>query len=101
MHRDLVPYHPTSVEPLGFTDHCHVQFIYLEHRVMSVQGHPEFDGAIADEILHRRRGSVLDEATYQDAKARVDDQHDGATVAAVFVRFLMEGVEDLSVQTRL
>lgn len=57
---------------------------------MTLQGHPEYDATIACELLERRRGSVLDEATYPDGIDRVHHPHDGVLVGAAFLWFLMK-----------
>jgi GMP synthase-like glutamine amidotransferase len=90
MHRDIIPLYPPFVEKLGQTDLCNVQGFYVKNRVISLQGHPEYTAKIASEFLDLRRGSVLDETTYQDAKNRVDNPHDGVIVGAGFLRFLLE-----------
>lgn len=90
MHRDVVPRYPSSVEKLGHSDRCDVQGFYVKNRVISLQGHPEYNARIAGELLDLRRGSVLDEATYQDGKTRANNPHDGVAVAVGFLRFLLE-----------
>jgi len=89
MHRDVVPKYPSSVEQLGHSERCNVQGIYVKDRVISLQGHPEYDAKIGGEFLERRRGSLLDETTYQDGKRRLYKPHDGVAVAAGFLRFLL------------
>ncbi|KAF2026785.1 GMP synthase [Setomelanomma holmii] len=78
MHRDVLPRYSSSasVEPIGHSDHGDVQGIYVKN---------------PSEFLERRHGSVLDEATYQDGKDRANDPHDGVTVGARFLMFLLEG----------
>jgi GMP synthase-like glutamine amidotransferase len=90
MHRDVLPRYPPAVEKLGYSDRCNVQGIYIKNRVLTVQGHPEYSADIARGFLERRRGSLLDDATYEDGRNRVDNPHDGLTVAAAFLRFLLE-----------
>ncbi|RDW58851.1 class I glutamine amidotransferase-like protein [Coleophoma cylindrospora] len=90
MHRDVVPRYPPSVEKLGHSERCDVQGIYVKDRVITLQGHPEFNGAIANELLDRRRGSLLDDLTYQDGKNRANKPHDGGAVGAAFLKFLLE-----------
>ncbi|KAF2264425.1 class I glutamine amidotransferase-like protein [Lojkania enalia] len=90
MHRDVLPRYPPSVEKLGHSDCCDVQGIYVKDLVISLQGHPEYNAKIAGEFLDRRRGSVLDDTTYQDGKNRVNSPHDGVTVGASFLKFLLE-----------
>jgi hypothetical protein len=94
MHRDIIPHYPlsdsVSVEPLGSSTHCAVQFIYIQNRVLSLQGHPEYDCGLATQILDRRRGVAIDEAMYREGMDRVGDAHDGVVVGVGFLRFLME-----------
>ncbi|RAK83305.1 class I glutamine amidotransferase-like protein [Aspergillus costaricaensis CBS 115574] len=90
MHRDVVRRYPASVKKLGHSDRCEVQGIYVTNRVMTLQGHPEYDATIACELLERRRGSVLDEATYRDGIDRVHHPHDGVLVGAAFLWFLIK-----------
>jgi GMP synthase-like glutamine amidotransferase len=51
MHRDVVPKYPLSVEQLGHSERCNVQGIYVKDRVISLQGHPEYDAKIGGEFL--------------------------------------------------
>lgn len=90
MHRDIIPTYPPHIEPLGHSSRCDVQGLYSKDRLISVQGHPEFNGEIVNELLELRRGTVLNDETYQDGKDRADDPHDGVAIAAGFVKFLSE-----------
>jgi GMP synthase-like glutamine amidotransferase len=100
MHRDIVfalpPQSPSSpaaalpkIEPLGFTEKCQVQGMYIPHRLITVQGHPEFNAEIVEEILRSRHGmGIFDDATFGAAMGRVGREQDGVRVAEGFVRFL-------------
>lgn len=91
MHKDIVYYYPQGVEDLAWSDKCKVQSMYIPKRVITVQGHPEFNEAIVRELLDtRREQNILDEATYRDAIARVTKPHDGVLVGEAFLRFLQE-----------
>ena len=61
MHRDIVPFCTPRVESLGHSSLCTTQIFYVEDRLISVQGHPEYNGNICREFLEQRRGTVLDE----------------------------------------
>ena len=91
MHRDVVYTHPPNVEPLAHTTLCDVQAMYEKRRLISVQGHPEFDGDIITNIVQRRYDQgIFDEALYNDGIARAYNHHDGTIVAAAFIRFMLE-----------
>ncbi|EME46923.1 hypothetical protein DOTSEDRAFT_87332 [Dothistroma septosporum NZE10] len=90
MHRDGLPRCPTGVESIGSSPLCLVQGLYCRKRVFSLQGHPEFTGTIAEELLDLRRGTVLSDVAVEDGKRRVHERHDGVKVAAAFLKFLLE-----------
>jgi GMP synthase-like glutamine amidotransferase len=90
MHRDILPTCPPEADLLGYSPHCSVQGLYVKNRLISVQGHPEFNENIMNELLSLRRGTVLDEEMYQIGKARAHHAHDGVKVAAAFAKFLLE-----------
>jgi GMP synthase-like glutamine amidotransferase len=90
MHRDVVPHYPQSVEKLGYSELCDVQGIYVKHRVITLQGHPEYNEKIAGILLDRRRGTLMDDETYQDGKKRVNNPHDGVAVGVGFLKFLLQ-----------
>ncbi|KAI7196624.1 class I glutamine amidotransferase-like protein [Hortaea werneckii] len=91
MHQDTVFAYPSSVEPLGHSPRCQVQGMYSKHRLITVQGHPEFNGDIVSELLERRRESgVFNDHMYNDGMSRVRNHHDGVAVGAAFIRFMME-----------
>ena len=65
--------------------------MYIARRVMTVQGHPEFDQEIQGELLEARHGQgIFDDATFEDGMGRVGKTHDGVVVAGAFLRFLLE-----------
>jgi len=91
MHRDIVFEHPEGVEELAYTDKCSVQGMYIPKRLITVQGHPEFDEEIVRELLvYRHQQKIFDDAVFEDAMARVAKYQDGVVVAKAFLRFLLE-----------
>jgi len=91
MHKDIVYEYPEGVEDLGSTPKCRVQGMYAARRLITVQGHPEFTGDIVSEILQARHEmGIFDDATFEDAMARVRKHQDGVVVAQAFLRFLLE-----------
>lgn len=91
MHRDIVYDCPPGVDELGSSPKCQVQGMYIKGRVITVQGHPEFDQEIVTELLQSRHEmGVFDDVTFQDGMARVGKEQDGVVVAKAFLRFLLE-----------
>jgi GMP synthase-like glutamine amidotransferase len=65
--------------------------MYARHRLITVQGHPEFTKDIVVELLERRHeGKILDDETFNEAMSRVSHDHDGLAIAEAFIRFLLE-----------
>lgn len=91
MHRDIVYEYPASVEKLGHSPRCDVQGMYAKNRLITVQGHPEFNGDVVSELLeNRHERGIFDNAMYEDGMSRVRKHHDGVAVSAAFIRFLFE-----------
>lgn len=83
--------YPEGTEELAYTDKCAVQGMYISKRLITVQGHPEFNEEIVRELLTARHASgVFDVETFDDGIGRVDKYQDGVVVAAAFLRFLLE-----------
>lgn len=91
MHRDIVHTCPPGIELLGSSSRCDVQGMYAKNRLITVQGHPEFNGDIVTELLERRRDQgIFDQKLFDEGMGRVRRHHDGLKVGAAFVRFLVE-----------
>jgi GMP synthase-like glutamine amidotransferase len=91
MHRDAVYEYPSGVEELAYTPGCKVQGMYIAKRLITVQGHPEFNEEIVRELLEtRHQVGIFDDETFADAMSRVDKYQDGVVVAQAFLRFLLE-----------
>ncbi|KAL8676528.1 MAG: hypothetical protein Q9186_006959 [Xanthomendoza sp. 1 TL-2023] len=90
MHKDIVFHHPAGVQPLGSTDRCLVQGMFVPGRVITVQGHPEFTEEILVEILEvRHEQGVFGDEIYEEAMARVGKKHDGLMVGKRFIEFFV------------
>jgi GMP synthase-like glutamine amidotransferase len=91
MHRDVVFEYPDGVEELAYTDKCSVQGMYIPKRLITIQGHPEFNEEIVRELLvFRHQQKIFDDEVFEDAMARVDKCQDGVVVAKAFLKFLLE-----------
>jgi hypothetical protein len=65
--------------------------MYIARKLITVQGHPEFDSEIMSEILDRRKQlGIFSDVAYKEALSRATNAHDGVTVGAAFLRFLLE-----------
>lgn len=94
MHRDIVFEYPPNVTPLGSSPRCAVQGMYSPGRFLTIQGHPEFTVEIVSEVVKLRTGAgIFSEEQSKDALTRAGWAHDGVAVGAVFLKFLLEGVE--------
>lgn len=91
MHRDIVYKYPQGTESLGHSPRCDVQGMYTKGRLITVQGHPEFNSDLVAELLdNRHKRGIFDDAMYKEGIARVGNDHDGIAVGAAFLRFLLE-----------
>ncbi|KIV86928.1 hypothetical protein PV11_02504 [Exophiala sideris] len=91
MHRDCVFYYPEGVEELGSSPVCKVQGMYSPKRLMTVQGHPEFNQDIMREIVNTRHATgIFDDEAYNNHVTKVNLPHDGLIVGQAFLKFLLE-----------
>ena len=91
MHRDIVFEYPEGVEALGSSPVCEVQGMYVPKKLLTVQGHPEFNQEIMTEILEtRHKTGIFNDEAFQEHFKKVALPHDGLVVSQAFLRFLME-----------
>ena len=91
MHRDIVYNYPPGVEALGSSPVCKVQGMYSPKRLISVQGHPEFNRPILEVILNFRHSQgIFDDTQFEEGMKKAALHHDGVLVAQAFLRFLTE-----------
>jgi GMP synthase-like glutamine amidotransferase len=91
MHQDMVYTYPSDVLPLAHTTRCENQGMYAKGRLITVQGHPEFNREMVMHILTaRHEAGVFKDEIYEDGIKRVGETHGGEVIAKAFVRFLMD-----------
>lgn len=91
MHRDAVLEKPDGVENLAKTVICGTQAFYKPGRLISVQGHPEFDEEMVVRILEMRRDAgIISQDFFRDGARRAKMEHNGVEIAKAFMRFLRE-----------
>lgn len=91
MHQDIVSECSSGVTLLGSSPRCAVQGMYSPRRFITVQGHPEFNWEIETEIIKKQtKVGVFSDGQAQEALSRVYNEHDGVSIGATFLRFLLE-----------
>lgn len=91
MHLDIVDEYPAGVESLGSSPTCSVQGMYHRGKLITVQGHPEFNQQIVSELLEiRHERGVFNDAVFESGMARVGKEQDGVVVGKAFLRFLLD-----------
>ncbi|CAM1509781.1 Fc.00g001160.m01.CDS01 [Cosmosporella sp. VM-42] len=92
MHRDAVIQPPPEVDVIGSSECCDVQLLYQEGRLLTAQGHPEFDQLMTQEMLEeRRQAGILSADLFEDASLKAGLKHDGDLFWKTVWRFLLEG----------
>lgn len=65
--------------------------MYAPRKLISLQGHPEFNEPVVREILHRKGAQgIFDERTFAEGIERVGREQDGPLVGQVFLQFLLD-----------
>ncbi|KAI5843022.1 GMP synthase [Morchella snyderi] len=91
MHRDIVTELPEGVQLLGSTPVCEIHGMYAPKRLITVQGHPEFNRDIVSEILGLRKSlGIISQDMFEEMMSRVDNKHDGLEAGVAVLKFLDE-----------
>ncbi|KAJ5399301.1 hypothetical protein N7465_009790 [Penicillium sp. CMV-2018d] len=92
MHRDIVFGTPVDCVNLATSPKCEVQGLYLPKRVLSVQGHPEYNAGIMSCLLEARHDNgIFGDELYKDGLSRLlGESHDGWLVAKAIARFIVD-----------
>jgi len=91
MHRDCVYSYPQGVEEIGYSPICKVQGLYALRRLITLQGHPEFNEEIMTEIVETRHSAgIFDDEAFHTHLKNVGLPHDGLLASKAFIRFLLE-----------
>ena len=75
---------------LGSSRHCAVQGVLQPGRVMTFQGHFEFDRFISTETV-KIFGALWDERVREDALRAIDEEDDSEVAATIVAEFLAGG----------
>jgi GMP synthase-like glutamine amidotransferase len=94
LHRDKLsklPDYP-GIENLGYSPVCAIHGLYAPGRLISVQGHPEFEENILREIIvTRNKAGIIPDDVFVSAEARLKNSHDGVEIAVTFLEFILNG----------
>lgn len=82
---------PHTWMSVGKTEHCGVQGVYGEGRVLTLQGHFEFDRWINRETVECLFRGVWEEEFIEDVLERIEGDDDAVSVAGMVVGFLAGG----------
>lgn len=90
-HRDAVVTLPPGVDSIGGSVACGVHGMYKPGRILSFQGHPEFDEKTMTIILKgRHRDGYFSESMYMDGMSRVNWPHAGDMLATKMCSFFLD-----------
>jgi GMP synthase-like glutamine amidotransferase len=98
VHRDQVyiPVLPEGFHNIGSSVHCPLQGVWKEGRVLTLQGHAEFDRFINTETVKVFGNIVWSEEVMRLALKAVDQDDDAIWAAGVLLRFFLESTEEAS-----
>ncbi len=90
VHRDAVVQLPNGVESIGSSKDCACHGMFKPDRILSFQGHPEFDEPIMTAILKGRREiGFFNDDQYRDGMTRVALPHAGPLLATRICKFFL------------
>ena len=101
MHADHVVLTPNHLKDEGFesigrSDHCGLQGVWKRGRVLTYQGHAEFDPFINGETLKVFGKPIWSAERLREALKSVEGDDDAVWAASVMLRFFLEtGFEDI------
>jgi GMP synthase-like glutamine amidotransferase len=81
---------PTSWMSVGNTQHCAVQGVYEPGRVLTLQGHFEFDRFVNSECIKHFFDPIWEVERLQEALAAIEADDDSKDAAQMIVGFFME-----------
>lgn len=90
MHRDAVIEVPANIDVIASSRSCKVQMMFQPGRVLTVQGHPEFDSRISKSWLDQRyKEGLVGQELYRYALAKLNLEHDGMKILQAMRKFLL------------
>ncbi|PLB50645.1 GMP synthase [Aspergillus steynii IBT 23096] len=93
MHRDIAHEVPEGCINLGSTPICEVQGLYMPGRILTVQGHPEYDEFVITSLLEaRHRMGIFGDELFRSGISRAAKEHDGISFAQAAWRLILSEV---------
>ncbi len=89
----VLPSMPEGFESIGRSEHCALQGIWKRGRVLTYQGHAEFDRFVNSETLKVIGKPVWDVGFLERALKAVDRDDDADWAAGVMLKFFLEDVD--------
>jgi GMP synthase (glutamine-hydrolysing) len=90
MHRDIAYEVPAGCLNIGSSPKCEVQGLYIPKRILTVQGHPEYNEFVETKLLEVRHSQgIFDDALFADGMSRVGNKHDGGVVSQAIWRMIL------------
>jgi hypothetical protein len=95
VHADHVDLHelPEGFVSVGRSSHCGLQGVWKKGRVLTYQGHAEFDRFVNGETLRIFGKVIWKEEFLEGALEQVDRDDDAIWAASAMLRFFLEDVE--------
>lgn len=87
-HQDQVVALPDCAQLIASSDFCPVAAFSIQDKVLSFQGHPEFDKDYAAS-LYELRQSIFDDTLFTNAMTTLHSEHDGVLVAHWMIQFIL------------
>lgn len=90
-HQDQVHVLPPEARPLLRNDFCPLAGFYIPHRVLAIQGHPEFTSEYATALLEHR-AALFSQQQVAEVRHSLAGEHDGHRVAHWIKRFVQDAL---------
>lgn len=81
---------PASWMTFGSTEHCAVQGVYEPGRILTLQGHFEFDRFVNSECIKFFFGSTWEPERLEEALAAIEADDDSINAARMILQFFLE-----------
>ena len=82
--------------PIGRSEHCVLQGIWKKGKVLTYQGHAEFDRFVNSETLKAFGKLMWQETFLEEALSMVDEDDDSMWAAGVMLRFFSEDIDEVA-----